>query len=221
MSKKIEIEGLTKDQLKNLQEMRTQHAELFGWVIDDVVSKRTCREIINYGRPTLKPATTFAPVIQNYRTNWASRTEYGNNKSVDKVYDLVRDFTQVPIKNFEKMQIVHYKSGQYYKEHFDFLIPNQEYYEKQMKMGGQRIWTAFLYLNDVSNGGETYLRKAWIRGQGQGFKIKPQAGRMVLWMNMIDGKTINNSLHEALPPIDCEKWGAVIWIREKKYEQEN
>ena len=41
---------------------------------------------------------------------------------------------------------------------------------------------------------------------------------MILWMNMIDDIPIVNSLHEALPPIGCEKWGANIWVREKPFK---
>ena len=50
------------------------------------------------------------------------------------------------------------------------------------------------------------------------FKVKPRTGRIVLWKNMIDGKINPDSLHEALPPVDCEKWGANIWVREKSHK---
>ena len=39
---------------------------------------------------------------------------------------------------------------------------------------------------------------------------------MVIWKNVDEGKIIDDSLHRALPPVDCEKWGCNIWVRERK-----
>jgi prolyl 4-hydroxylase len=117
---------------------------------------------------------------------------------------------EVPLENCEGMQLVHYKPGQYYKPHHDYFQPNSSYWDREINRGGQRTWTAFLYLNDVKEGGTTNFPYIDI-------EVKPKAGRMVLWMNMINGKPNVDSYHEARAPKGCEKWGANIWVREKKF----
>jgi len=44
--------------------------------------------------------------------------------------------------------------------------------------------------------------------------IYPKIGRMVVWKNMIDGKTIDATEHQGLAPIGCEKWACNVWVRE-------
>jgi prolyl 4-hydroxylase len=192
------------------QRLKTTDGDIFGWVIDDVIDRNTCQRIIAYGRPTLQTSTTLDPQVPDYRTSSNTFAHYGTNETVDELAKILCDFIEYPIENFEGMQIVHYNSGEFYKEHHDYFELDTTYYNDQMKRGGQRVWTGFIYLNDVFKGGETYFPEV-------DFKVKPKAGRMVLWLNTIDNIPLSNSLHEALPPIDCEKWGANIWVREKPF----
>tara|TARA_Y100001938_G_C8031070_1_gene400663 strand:+ start:185 stop:784 length:600 start_codon:yes stop_codon:yes gene_type:complete len=191
--------------------LKTQTGEVFGWVIDGIVSDETCNKIIEHGKPSMKPSTTLDPYIPDYRTSSNTFAYYGNNKAVDEVAHLVCDFIQYPVENFEGMQIVHYNPGEYYKTHHDYFEKNTDHYESEIARGGQRTWTAFLYLNDVSKGGETNFPYV-------NFTVKPKRGTMILWMNTNqNGEVIDDSLHEALSPKSGEKWGANIWVREKKF----
>jgi prolyl 4-hydroxylase len=192
------------------ERLRTVGGEVFGWLIDDVISKDKCDKLINKYKPGIRPSTTLDPYIDDYRTSSNTFISYGISDDVDEIAQVVSDIIESPIENFEGMQFVHYKPGEYYKHHHDYFEADTDYYDREMSRGGQRTWTAFLYLNDVPKGGETYFPEI-------DFKVKPKVGRMALWMNMIDDIPIVNSLHEALPPIGCEKWGVNIWVREKKF----
>ena len=191
--------------------LKTQDGIEFGWVADNFVSRDICKRLILLGKPTLEPSSTLEPVQENFRTSSNTFLYYNNGmETVDKVFSTVTDIIKVPLQNCEGMQLVHYKSGEFYKPHHDYFYPWMNYYKEEARCGGQRTWTAFLYLNDVKEGGETNFPNINIQ-------VKPLAGRVVFWRNSIDGNLIEDSFHEAKPPIDCEKWGANIWVREKKF----
>ena len=193
------------------EKLKTQEGGVFGWVVDEVIPRSACQQLIMLGRPSLKPSTTLEPIKEDYRTSSNTFLHYNEGmKPVDDVAKIVTDIIEVPLENCEGMQLVHYKPGQYYKPHHDYFQPNSSYWDREINRGGQRTWTAFLYLNDVKEGGTTNFPYIDI-------EVKPKAGRMVLWMNMINGKPNVDSYHEARAPKGCEKWGANIWVREKKF----
>src|SRR3546814_3191016 len=69
-----------------------------------------------------------------------------------------------------------------------------EYYWQRMKNeGGQRTWTAMIYLNDVAEGGATWFPTAGIR-------VAPKRGLLLAWNNMKpDGTPNEMTLHEGMP----------------------
>jgi hypothetical protein len=73
---------------------------------------------------------------------------------------------------------------------------------------GPRLYTFFLYLSDVEEGGGTYFTKL-------DMEVKPKAGRAVLWPSVKnenpmarDGRTH----HEARPVIKGKKFAANAWL---------
>lgn len=190
------------------ERLRTKEGKVFGWVVDDFVSEEICNKLIQLGKPKLKPSTTLEPSVIDYRTSSNTFLHYNRNMpSVDEVAKSVTEVIQMPLENCEGMQIVHYNPGEFYKPHHDYLYSGTGYWEKEIARGGQRVWTAFLYLNDVESGGETFFPRI-------NFEVKPKTGTMIFWLNLLNGKLNEDSYHEAKPPISCEKWGANIWVRE-------
>ena len=82
----------------------------------------------------------------------------------------VHELTHVPIVNFNEMQILRYKPGQFYKTHGDYIV------EDAHRRRGGRILTLFMYLNNVEEGGETRFR---FEPSMQEIAIKPKAGSVV------------------------------------------
>ncbi len=191
--------------------LKTQNGIEFGWVMDDVISKDDCQQLIDLGKPSLEPSKTLEPTQDNFRTSSHTFLFYNNgNETVDNVFEIITNMIQVPLENCEGMQLVHYKPGQFYKPHWDYFDTSSDIHIEETRRGGQRTWTAFLYLNDVKEGGTTNFPNI-------NMEVKPKIGRIVYWLNTLNGNTIEDSLHEAKPPIDCEKWGANIWVREKEF----
>jgi prolyl 4-hydroxylase len=75
----------------------------------------------------------------------------------------------------------------------------------------QRIFTAILYLNDVSSGGETYFTHIDL-------KVEPKGGKAIIWRNVDEnGKIDQSTFHEAKPVEKGEKWIATKWLREREF----
>src|SRR3546814_932078 len=57
----------------------------------------------------------------------------------------------------ETIQGQRYAVGQQFKPHHDFFFTSEAYWPEQEKHGGQRTWTAMMFLNAVDEGGQTQL----------------------------------------------------------------
>jgi prolyl 4-hydroxylase len=80
-----------------------------------------------------------------------------------------------------------------------------------LKSGGQRTWTAMIYLSDVAAGGETHFPTC-------GFKVPPREGMILIWNNLrIDGAPNTDSLHAALPVEAGTKYIVTKWFRERRW----
>jgi len=88
-------------------------------------------------------------------------------------------------------------------------------------VAGPRIYTLFVYLTDVNEGGETEFPRL------KKIKIKPKAGSAILWSNVIenfDGTFSTNQLtdHRGNPPRKNEEKIAMnFWIHARDFETPN
>ena len=121
----------------------------------------------------------------------------------------VEQVTQVPSSHFEYTQLLYYfpcngnTNCSFYKRHHDFISGDVE------KNQGPRIYTCFIYLNDVEEGGHTVF--------DAGISVKPQKGRAVIWPNVKPDNVFRSderTFHEATPVKKGEKYGANIWIHQ-------
>jgi len=111
----------------------------------------------------------------------------------------------------ERLQGQRYAVGQEFKPHHDYLRPTSPYWAEQEKIGGQRTWTAMIFLNVPEAGGETFFPHLRL-------KIPPRAGSLLTWNNL-DGRGEPNphSLHQGLPVLAGVKYVATRWYRERPW----
>lgn len=109
----------------------------------------------------------------------------------------------------ETLQGQRYSVGQQFKAHHDYFHAGQPYWEAERARGGQRCWTAMIYLDEPAGGGETSF-------VGAGFMVKPRTGMLLAWNNM-DAKGAPNprTLHESLPVTAGVKNIVTKWYRER------
>ncbi len=109
----------------------------------------------------------------------------------------------------ETLQGQRYAVGQQFKAHHDFFHTDQPYWPGERTRGGQRSWTAMIYLDEPAGGGETHFPNA-------GFKISPRTGMLLAWNNMnADGSPNPQSMHESLPVTAGIKNIVTKWYRER------
>lgn len=111
----------------------------------------------------------------------------------------------------ETMQGQRYAPGQHFRAHHDFFFRTESYWRKATAEGGQRTWTAMLYLNDVEQGGATWFPQAGIR-------VAPKRGLALIWNNMsADGSPNQLTLHEGMPVVKGVKYIITKWFREANW----
>jgi len=180
-----------------------------------ILSKKECTEIIKYAKSKLKRSTLGVDAKIGSRSTstqvWIDPNEL---PSLKRISILVSKISGLPIENQEDFQFLNYKVGQQYKAHWDSCTKILDEYDKcieeNKKRGwGQRVYTFFIYLNDVEEGGETYFPKLDI-------KIKPERGSAIFWDNLTTDrkKTNEYALHAGLPPIKGNKYSINVWVRE-------
>ena len=115
------------------------------------------------------------------------------------------------IFNGEPLAVLNYRPGEEYKPHFDAFLPNDPGASQLLAMGGQRIKTVLVYLNDDFKGGATDFPNRSIR-------VEPEAGKLLLMENCNpDGTPSQSGLHAGLPVTEGEKWLASMWMREQAF----
>lgn len=111
----------------------------------------------------------------------------------------------------ETLQGQRYAETQQYKAHCDYFPGNVSYWPDMRDAGGQRCWTAMIYLNATQEGGETHFVHA-------GFMVPPRAGTVLVWNNMRpDGAPNVETLHAALPVTSGVKYVLTKWYRERPW----
>ena len=116
---------------------------------------------------------------------------------VNRVTEKCAGLTDRPLKNCEKLQVLRYKSGGFYKPHQDTFSDTK---------GNKRMYTIILALNDDYEEGETVfpnLRKKYKLNKGD-----------ALFFNTLDNYELitSKALHGGAPVKSGEKWVCNLWV---------
>ena len=128
---------------------------------------------------------------------------------VEKIEGRICTLMGIDARHGETLQGQVYEIGQQFKAHHDHFMKGSIYWEDMMKQGGQRSWTAMIYLNEPAAGGETEFPIA-------GMTVTPRRAMLLLWNNMQpDGTPNPATLHASLPVKAGTKYIVTKWFREK------
>ena len=112
----------------------------------------------------------------------------------------------IPRQNSEFFQVLRYEVGQYYIRHHDYIHGHLDL------PIGPRLYTFFIYLNDVEQGGGTKFPD--ING---GVIIEPKMGRVAIWPSITNDDPFKKEMrtdHEALSVQKGVKYGANMWLHQ-------
>jgi len=130
---------------------------------------------------------------------------------VRPIDEAIADLLGITPANGETMQGQRYAPGQLFRAHHDYFHEYESYWPKMRASGGQRTWTAMIYLNDVEEGGATWFPLAGIR-------VAPKRGLLLAWNNMgLDGSPNTRTVHEGMPVLAGVKYIVTKWFREASW----
>ena len=201
-------------QLREVERFETSHFPPIKRY-ENLFTDEECQQIIDMARPKLKRSTLGVNIeTGNQRTShqaWLHRTSL---PCLERCSEQVAKITGLPADNQEKWQVLRYEAGQQYTPHFDACSEDTDEFQdcvaNEQNVGwGKRVYTFFIYLNDVEEGGETYFTRL-----NKGFK--PKKATAILWNNLTDDKSKAHpySKHAGMPVKKGVKWAINVWIRQ-------
>lgn len=174
----------------------------------DVAQCAKLRQMIDANR---RPSTLLAdPNEPNYRTSESCDMDRWSPE-VRPIDEAIAMLLGIDPDNGETMQGQRYAIGQQFRPHHDYFHENEPYWPSMVACGGQRTWTAMIFLNDVEEGGATWFPQAGIR-------VAPKRGLLLAWNNMNpDGSPNTLTLHEGMPVVKGTKYIITKWFREGRW----
>jgi prolyl 4-hydroxylase len=195
-----------------LMSLASPRIVLFG----NLLSAEECEEMIEASRRRLQRSTVVNAATGAYdvhadRSSRGTHFERGENALVARIERRISELTGCPVENGEPLQVLHYEVGAEYKPHHDYFDAAQAGNDRVLAMGGQRIATVVMYLNDVEAGGATAFPSL-------GLEVLPRRGSAVYFAYTgVSGETDARTLHGGSPVAAGEKWIATKWLRQRRY----
>ena len=135
--------------------------------------------------------------------------EHDYDETVKKIAKKISDLVGIPLNQAEKLQMIYYDKNGEYRQHYDgWLFDGSERARRNMKVGGQRLKTALVYLNTVPKGGGTKFTKLDL-------EVSAEKGKLLVFDNVYKDSLIRHELseHAGMPVIEGEKWAFNFWFR--------
>jgi prolyl 4-hydroxylase len=181
--------------------------------VKSYLSAPGCDWLIALGRNNLKAAQVYDAETGDLRTD-SNRNNSAAQLDLERmdtfsafVRARVAALANVSMAGLETSQILHYRVGEEFAEHCDFLDPSNPGHARDVATHGQRALTVLIYLNDDYDGGETAFPAL-----GRGFKGR-KGDALVFWNLMPDGAPDYRTAHIGTAPTRGEKWLFSQWIR--------
>lgn len=192
-----------------IYQVETDKAEIFA--IGDFLDVSECERLCLMIDQVAKPSTLHE---QDYSSGF--RTSYSGDLDAYDPFVMgisrrIDDILGMDSICGEPIQGQRYLPGQQFKPHNDWFYTSEKYWQLERKRGGQRCWTAMVFLNEVEEGGETHFTEV-------GIKIAPKPGVLMLWNNALpDGTPNEGTMHAGTPVAKGAKYVITKWYRTRKW----
>jgi prolyl 4-hydroxylase len=197
--------------LANPQVMQIPATGLDIFIARDFLTAQECAGMIALIDANRVPSKLLAVGADpEFRTSESCNLDPAN-KLVKAIEAKLTDLTGIDPRHGETIQGQRYAVGQQFKQHTDFFYENQAYWRRMQETGGQRTWTAMIFLNTPDGGGHTFFPHAAV-------KATPRTGHLLIWNNL-DGEGRGNtySLHQGMPVTAGVKYIITKWNRERPW----
>lgn len=188
----------------------TERAEIYA--IDDFLPAAMCARLIALIDTVAAPSSLVDQELwPDYRTSYSGDID-SRDFGVRSLERKLAAATGVAPEWGESPQGQRYTCGQYFNEHYDWFDTDASYWRQERRCGGQRSWTAMVYLNAVDEGGTTDFTRVAL-------SIPPRAGTLLLWNNALPDGTPNPwTMHAARPVVRGVKYVVTKWFRTRLWQ---
>jgi len=190
-----------------VQRVPSRDLELF--IVRDFLDPTTCVAMIERIDARRRPSTIADDIgIANFRTSETCDLDSAD-PIVAEVERKISDLLGLPLSHGEPLQGQRYAPGQEFRPHTDTFNPGGYDFLVHTERGGQRSWTAMIYLNQPEDGGATRFKTI-------GKTIQPETGKLLTWNNLLPDGTPNlATLHQGMRVRSGTKYVLTKWFRER------
>jgi prolyl 4-hydroxylase len=193
------------------ERLEAQGLDVF--VVHGFMTAEECEAMIGLIDADVKPSLVFRSTGDpEYRTSLTCNLPRAE-PLVLEVEQRMADLLGIPLPQSETLQGQRYTPGQQFKAHHDYFTGGKSYSQAVAQEGGQRTWTAMLFLNEPGLGGATHFERA-------GVKVAPRVGTLLTWNNMgRDGLPNRFTRHEGSRVEAGAKHVLTKWFREREWRK--
>jgi prolyl 4-hydroxylase len=187
----------------------TDKAELFaiGNFLSDDECARLCDMINEIARPSSLHELDYA---SGFRTSYSGDLD-PMDSFVRSISRRIDDVLGIDPAFGQAVQGQRYLPGQQFQPHNDWFYTSEKYWQLEKARGGQRSWTAMVYLNKVEEGGQTHFTDI-------GVQIEPKPGVLMIWNNALpDGRPNEGTMHAGTPVVRGTKYVITKWYRTREW----
>ena len=209
---KVSIGRWVKDRLsRNPGVLKIPSNDIDVFVARDFLTRTECEGLMSRIDTERMPSQLLSPTADpEFRTSESCNMNPGD-PLVRQIEDKITGLMGIQPEHGETIQGQRYIVGQQFKPHYDYFSPSEPYWPTMERCGGQRTWTAMVFLNAPDEGGQTAFPDA-------GLKIAPRAGNLLTWNNMdATGRPNPFTLHQGCPVLAGSKYVITKWYRERPW----
>jgi prolyl 4-hydroxylase len=193
--------------IPGVQRVPTRELELF--VVRNFLDGATCSTLIEQIDARRRPSDIVDDTgIANFRTSETCDLDSAD-PLVSEVERKISDLLGLPLDQGEPLQGQRYAPGQEFLPHTDTFNPGGYDFLVHTERGGQRSWTAMIYLNEPEDGGATRFKTI-------GKTIQPETGKLLAWNNLLPNGAPNPAtLHQGMKVRRGTKYVLTKWFRQR------
>ncbi|MCJ2181161.1 2OG-Fe(II) oxygenase [Novosphingobium sp. 1949] len=193
------------DAVFDARRLNDPRAEIY--CIDRFLGPAHCRHLIDLIDTVAEPSCLVDDSDQTRtRTSYSSDID-PDDRLVRRLDARLCALTGIAASRSEALQGQRYERGQFFQEHCDWFDTQAAYWPRERRCGGQRSWTAMIYLNAVDEGGTTDFTRLAL-------SVTPWTGGLLLWNNALpDGRPNPYTMHAARPVVRGVKYIITKWFR--------
>jgi prolyl 4-hydroxylase len=177
-----------------------EQAEIFAAA--DFLSPTECTRIIGMIDEVARPSPVYGgPDAATYRTSYSGDVD-PSDSFVRMIERRICDLMGIEQSWSEVFQGQRYEPGQEFRGHFDWYDTTADYWPGETKRGGQRSWTAMV----------------WLKFTRLGLGFPPQTGSLLMWNNALpDGRPNVDVMHAGMPVVRGVKYVITKWFRTRPW----